>query len=86
MRKYLLDENDRGAPGGGLVPWAAVFAALRETVLDGYIVMEAYNSGQGDFAIRRGMFHDACLDGADFAQTGLKFLKAPLAAEAAKTI
>ena len=79
-------ENDRGAPGGGLVPWAAVFAALRETAFDGYIVMEAYNSGQGDFAIRRGMFHNVCPDGADFAQTGLKFLKAPLAAEAAKTI
>lgn len=69
-------ENDRGAPGGGLVPWDAVFAALRELAFDGYLVMEAYNSGQGDFAIRRGMFHNVCPDGALFVRTGLAFLAA----------
>ena len=71
-------ENDRGAPGGGLVPWGAVFAALREIGFDGYIVLEAYNSGQGDFAVRRGMFHDVCPDGAAFVRQGLAFLRATL--------
>ena len=32
-------ENDRGAPGGGLVPWAQVFQALREIHFDGPIVL-----------------------------------------------
>jgi D-psicose/D-tagatose/L-ribulose 3-epimerase len=68
-------ENDRGAPGGGLVPWPEVFSALRQTGLDGYIVMEAYNSGQGDFAVRRGMFHNVCPDGAAFVRQGLAFLR-----------
>jgi D-psicose/D-tagatose/L-ribulose 3-epimerase len=73
-------ENDRGAPGGGLVPWGAVFTALREIAFDGYVLMEAYNSGQGDFAIRRGMFHNVCPDGAAFVRNGLRFLKEQLAA------
>jgi D-psicose/D-tagatose/L-ribulose 3-epimerase len=75
-------ENDRGAPGGGLVPWADVFAALREIGFDGYVLMEAYNSGQGDFAVRRGMFHDVCPDGAAFVRQGLTFLRASQRLEA----
>ena len=37
-------ENDRGAPGGGLVPWDALFTALSETDFDGYVMLESYNS------------------------------------------
>ena len=68
-------ENDRGAPGGGLVPWPAVFSALRGIDFDGHMLMEAYNSGTGDFAVRRGMFHDVCPDGEAFVRTGLEFLR-----------
>jgi len=68
-------ENDRGRPGGGLVPWPSVFSALREIEFGGYVLMEAYNSGTGDFAVRRGMFHDVCPDGVAFVRTGLKFLR-----------
>lgn len=74
-------ENDRGAPGGGLVPWDAVFAALRAIAFDGFVLMEAYNSGQGDFAVRRGMFHDVCPDGIAFVQSGLRFLRRHLGAD-----
>ena len=63
-----------GAPGGGLVPWPSIFSALREIDFDGYILMEAYNSGTGDFAVRRGMFHDVCPDGEVFVQMGVRFL------------
>ena len=68
-------ENDRGVPGGGLVPWDQVFAALRDIAFDGYVMLEAYNSSLGDFAYRRGMFHDVCPDGRAFARQGLAFLK-----------
>ncbi len=37
-------ENDRGVPGGGLVPWDQVFAALRDIAFDGFVLLEAYNS------------------------------------------
>ena len=68
-------ENDRGVPGGGLVPWGQVFAALRDSAFDGYVMLEAYNSALGDFAFRRGMFHNVCPDGCVFAREGLAFLK-----------
>ena len=68
-------ENDRGAPGGGLVPWAAIFGALKEIAFDGYIIMEAYNSSIPGFAWQRGMFHNACPDPAAFIRQGLSFLK-----------
>jgi D-psicose/D-tagatose/L-ribulose 3-epimerase len=68
-------ENDRGVPGGGLVPWGQVFAALRDITFDGFVLLEAYNSSLNDFAFRRGMFHNVCPDGAEFARTGLAFLR-----------
>jgi D-psicose/D-tagatose/L-ribulose 3-epimerase len=68
-------ENDRGVPGGGLVPWAAVFTALHDIAFDGYVMLEAYNSSLDDFAYRRGMFHNVCADGSAFAREGLTFLR-----------
>lgn len=68
-------ENDRGVPGGGLVPWEAMFAALREVNFDEYVVMEGYNSSLGDFAMRRGMFHNVCPSGDEFVRRGLAFLR-----------
>jgi D-psicose/D-tagatose/L-ribulose 3-epimerase len=70
-------ENDRGVPGGGLVPWAQVFSALRETGFDGNILMESYNSSLPGFAEGRAMLHDVCPDGADFVRRGLVFLTEP---------
>ncbi|HHX64611.1 MAG TPA: sugar phosphate isomerase/epimerase [Chloroflexi bacterium] len=68
-------ENDRGVPGGGLVPWDAVFAALREIGFAGHVLLEAYNSSIGDFAYRRGMFHDVCPDGEAFIRQGIAFMR-----------
>lgn len=67
-------ENDRGAPGGGIVPWDEIFAALAEVDFDGIITLETYNSGINDFAFRRGMFHDVCPDGPAFVRRSLAFL------------
>ena len=41
-------ENDRGVPGGGLVPWPAVFAALRGATGDVRLLLETYNTGQSN--------------------------------------
>lgn len=76
-RLYALHacENDRGAPGAGLVPWEAIFSVLREIGFAGYIGLESYNSSIDDFAIQRGMFHDVCPDGRAFTESGIAFLK-----------
>ena len=67
-------ESDRGAPGGGLVPWTAVFGALKETSFEGYIILETYNTRIKDFAYRRGLFQDVCPDGDEFVRKSLDFL------------
>jgi D-psicose/D-tagatose/L-ribulose 3-epimerase len=69
-------ENDRGVPGGGLVPWHEVFATLPETPCD-YIGLEGYNTGPqtGDFGWRRGMFQNVCPDGDAFVRAGLQFIR-----------
>jgi D-psicose/D-tagatose/L-ribulose 3-epimerase len=68
-------ENDRGRPGGGLIPWLSMFRTLREIGFNGYIGLEGYNSGIGDFAFERGMFHDVCPDGPAFIAEGIGFLR-----------
>jgi D-psicose/D-tagatose/L-ribulose 3-epimerase len=72
-------ENDRGAPGGGILPWQDIFDALRTIHFDGCIAMEAYNSSIPGFAWQRGMFHNVCPDPCEFVQQGLAFLKQGLA-------
>jgi len=69
-------ENDRGVPGGGLVPWEAVFRTLAEIGFDGTIGFETYNSSLGDFAFERGIFQDLCPDGRAFVEKGVAFLRA----------
>lgn len=73
-------ENDRGIPGTGLIPWRQVFSALAEIDFDGYIGFETYNSGLGDFAFQRGMFHEVCPDGTSFARESLAFVKSEMQA------
>jgi D-psicose/D-tagatose/L-ribulose 3-epimerase len=68
-------ENDRGVPGGGLVPWEAVFRTLGEIGFDGTVGLETYNSRLGDFAFERGIFQDLCPDGRAFVEKGVAFLR-----------
>jgi D-psicose/D-tagatose/L-ribulose 3-epimerase len=72
-------ENDRGVPGGGLVPWDALFDALQEAGFDGPLTMEAYNSSINEFAYERAMFHNVCPDADAFIQRGLAFLQSHVA-------
>ena len=51
-------ENDRGAPGGGLVPWKAVFDALGEATGCVRLMLETYNTGPDGFGYSRGIFQN----------------------------
>ncbi|RPJ01629.1 MAG: sugar phosphate isomerase/epimerase [Candidatus Aminicenantes bacterium] len=68
-------ENDRGVPGGGLIPWETVFRTLAGIGFDGTIGLETYNTRLGDFAFERGIFQDLCPDGRAFVEKGLAFLR-----------
>lgn len=72
-------ENNRGAPGTGILPWPDIFDALAAIGFDGHITLEAYNSSIGDFAYERGMFHNVCPDAVSFVTQSLEFLRAGLA-------
>lgn len=67
-------ENDRGVPGGGLVPWPAVFAALHEATGCVRLMLETYNTA-GDLGYSRGIFQDLCPDPERFVRQGLDFLR-----------
>jgi D-psicose/D-tagatose/L-ribulose 3-epimerase len=67
-------ENDRGVPGGGLMPWKEIFAAVRETPSE-FVEFESYNTSLGDFGFQRGLFQDQCPDGDAFVRDGLKFVR-----------
>ncbi|MDB6094574.1 MAG: hypothetical protein JWM32_2136 [Verrucomicrobia bacterium] len=67
-------ENDRGVPGGGLLPWPEIFAAVKSTKAE-YIAFEAYNTALGDFGWRRGMFQNVCPDGDAFVREALRFTR-----------
>lgn len=73
-------ENDRGVPGGGLVPWDAVFGALVEVQPQARIMLETYNTSIGDHGYRRGMFQNQCPDGDAFVSQAFAFLKSRAAA------
>lgn len=68
-------ENDRGVPGGGLVPWQDVFAALSEAPGKTRLMLETYNTGPSGFGLSRGIFQNVCPDGDDFVRRGLAFLR-----------
>jgi len=68
-------ENDRGAPGGGLVPWKDVMAALRQTNPTARIMLETYNTSIGDLAVSRPIFQDLCPDPDVYTRQGIGFLK-----------
>jgi sugar phosphate isomerase/epimerase len=55
--------------------WREIFNTLRQIGFSGYIGLEGYNSGIGDFAYERGMFHNLCPDGSDFIRKGISYLR-----------
>lgn len=68
-------ENDRGCPGGGIIPWESVFSTLKEIQFEGFIMLETYNSSIDGFAYQRGMFHNVCPDARDFVREGFAFIR-----------
>lgn len=71
-------ENDRGCPGGGIIPWESVFSTLEEIQFEGFIMLETYNSSIDGFAYQRGMFHNVCPDARDFVREGFAFIRSHL--------
>jgi D-psicose/D-tagatose/L-ribulose 3-epimerase len=68
-------ENDRGAPGSGLVRWERVFAALRDISYDGALSIESFAGNVPAIAASTCIWRSLAKDGDTLAGEGLAFLK-----------
>jgi D-psicose/D-tagatose/L-ribulose 3-epimerase len=68
-------ENDRGAPGGGLVPWPTVFESLQKVAGPVRVMLETYRTGPEGFGFERGIFQDLCPKPEEFVEKGIGYLK-----------
>jgi D-psicose/D-tagatose/L-ribulose 3-epimerase len=76
LRHVHTCENDRGTPGSGHVPWADVFAALKETGYDGWLTIESFGFNLPEISGAAAIWRDLAVTPDAIAYDGLRFLKA----------
>ncbi len=67
-------ENDRGTPGSGHIPWAAVFGALSDISYDGWLTIESFGSNVKEIAAAAAIWRDIEPEPESIAFAGLQFL------------
>ena len=72
-------ENDRGTPGTGHIPWAEVFAALRDIAYAGPVVIESFTPQVREIARAVSLWRELDAEGDVLAARGREFLAAGLA-------
>lgn len=72
---FHASENDRGAPGSGLVRWDDVFRALHDIGYQGVISIESFVTSIPDIAASTCVWRRLAPDGDTLAREGLAFLK-----------
>jgi len=70
------NENDRGAPGSGHVPWEDVAQALKDIHYDGTLVIESFTSTNKSIARAAAIWRPLASSQDALAQNGLQFLRA----------
>lgn len=69
-------ENDRGAPGTGIVDWKGVRDALKKIKYNRYIVIESFTPDVEIIAKAASIWRETERSNVDLARKGLNFLKA----------
>ena len=69
------NENDRGTPGSGHVPWADIAAALKKVKYDGALVIESFSSENKTIARAAAIWRPPAATQEELASGGLAFLK-----------
>ncbi len=75
LAQFHANENHRGNPGEGHVPWGEVAAALREISYDGPVVMEPFRRPPVDFGTAAAHWHPPTPDEDGRIARGLATLK-----------
>src|SRR5258707_8014589 len=68
-------ENDRGAPGSGLVAWTQLAQGLREVGYTGDVVIESFTPECLSIAAAAAIWRPLAKSQDDLAREGLKFLR-----------
>ncbi len=69
------NENNRGTPGAGHVPWDEVAKALREVAFDGVLVIESFTSEVKSIARAAAIWRPLAPSQDALARDGVKFLR-----------
>ena len=69
------NENDRGTPGSGHVPWAEIAAALKKVGFDGSLVIESFSTEVKEIARAAAVWRPLAVSPEALAKEGLAFLK-----------
>ena len=69
------NENDRGTPGTGHLPWAEVAAALKKVKYGGPLVIESFSTSVKEIARAAAVWRPLAPSGEELATHGLAFLK-----------
>lgn len=79
-KEYLgyihVNENNRGIPGTGMVPWEEVFTTLKEIGYDGPVVIESFDPNFEELIKNCAIWRKLAESGEQLAIEGLKNLKA----------
>lgn len=72
---FHANENDRGTPGSGHVPWADIAAALKKIGYSGALVIESFTSEVKEIARAAAIWRPPAPTQEGLAQDGMAFLR-----------
>ncbi len=76
LRHVHISENDRGTPGRGSVPWAAIFGALRGNGYDGWLTIESFGRTLPDLAATTCVWRDLSGSNEEVYTEGIELIRA----------
>jgi D-psicose/D-tagatose/L-ribulose 3-epimerase len=72
---FHANENHRGTPGSGHIPWEATFAALRDIDYNGWVVLEPFRRRDNPLGLSQALWRPAGPRDNDDLRGGLEFLQ-----------
>lgn len=75
MAHVHANENDRGTPGSGHVPWTEIAAALKKIRYDGALVIESFSTEVKEIARAAAVWRPPAASPEALARDGLAFLR-----------
>jgi D-psicose/D-tagatose/L-ribulose 3-epimerase len=69
------NENDRGTPGTGHLPWAEIAASLKRIRFDGALVIESFSTEVKEIARAAAVWRPLAPSPDELAREGLAFLR-----------